>query len=67
MSFGVILERMIIFVGLCVLTLGFMMSIVNDKDKNKILKEYDLLIQECEKTLPRNQYCHLIAVPVEDN
>jgi hypothetical protein len=31
------------------------------------IKLYDNAIVECEKTLPRNQHCVVIAVPVDKN
>jgi hypothetical protein len=30
-------------------------------------KEYNTLIEECQKSLPRDQICTLIAIPVEED
>ena len=50
------------FIGVILLTIIIGLSIVG----GVFLAELDtssLLIQECEKSLPRDQHCKLIAVP----
>lgn len=55
-----------ILIVVIILSLILVLVAMNNKKVDKVGKEietWDTMIKECEKTLPRNQYCVLIAVP----
>ena len=50
-----------IVVGFCIIAT---ISVIFPSEQ---VKQYKNAINECEKTLPRNQHCVVVAVPVDKN
>lgn len=55
-----------VFVGLMICTaIWAFEEAVEDGDRRDWLQENGELIEECQKELPRNKFCKIIAVPEE--